>query len=165
MSRIKEGLIQKIAGVDQVIHTPARLVIIKALSELDDLDCVELARLTELSWGNLATHLNRLEASGYIQQIKGYLGKKPNTKVRLTELGMQAYTDWARTILAALPSRMNPELLFSSVEKLNEQKAETVTEPKLPPQPAMPKIFWFLPADHRWDSSMPPIDNLNQQYS
>lgn len=162
MSRLHERVIQKIGKLDQMIHIPARLMIIKALNELDRLDCVELAKLTDLSWGNLSSHLSRLEESGYIRQEKSWIGKKPNTRVEITDQGRKAFLAWAGDILAALPSQINKDLILDR-EPDQTQEELPLLLPKNPAEQGAAKVLWFLPTYHKWDISVPPIDSLNQQ--
>ena len=63
--------------IDQVIHAPARLMILALLYVVESLDYVFLKNQTGLSWGNISTHLTKLENAGYVTIEKGYQGKKP----------------------------------------------------------------------------------------
>lgn len=91
-----------LADIDQVIHAPARLMVLTYLYVVESADYVFLVRQTGLSWGNLATHLGRLEEAGYIQMIKGYRGKKPHTTIRLTERGRTAFREYKRSMQQVL---------------------------------------------------------------
>lgn len=84
--------------LDQVIHAPARLNIMMLLYVVDSLDYVFLKNQTGLSWGNLATHLGKLEESGYIRIQKGYQGKKPHSKIDLTPQGRSAFQDYRKSV-------------------------------------------------------------------
>jgi DNA-binding transcriptional ArsR family regulator len=44
-------------------------------------DYVFLKDQTGLSWGNLSTHIYKLEDAGYIAVEKGFNGKKPQTMI------------------------------------------------------------------------------------
>lgn len=87
-----------LAGIDQIIHTPARLRILMMLYVVESLDYVFLKNQTNMSWGNLATHLNKLEDAGYISVDKGYQGKKPQSKIQLTPQGRTAFRDYKNTL-------------------------------------------------------------------
>jgi DNA-binding MarR family transcriptional regulator len=98
--------LQPLASLDQVIHAPARLMILTYLYVVESADYVFLMRQTGLTWGNLATHLNRLEEAGYIEIQKTYRGKKPLTILRMTEHGraaFQAYKNNLQLVLNELP--------------------------------------------------------------
>lgn len=83
--------LQSLAELDQIIHAPARLMILTYLYVVESADYVYLMRLTKLSWGNLATHLAKIEEAGYILIEKEFLGKKPHSTIRLTEQGRSAF--------------------------------------------------------------------------
>lgn len=81
---------EEIAGADRLIHEPARLAIMTALSACRSADFTFLLRLTGLSKGNLSSHLSKLEEGGLVQVEKRFVKKTPNTLVSLTEKGQQA---------------------------------------------------------------------------
>ncbi|MBN1148860.1 MAG: transcriptional regulator [Anaerolineales bacterium] len=91
-----------LAGIDQVIHAPARLMVLSYLYVVDSVDYVFLMRLTGLTWGNLATHLSRLEEAGYIAIDKQFKGKKPHSTVRLTDQGRAAFREYKRSMQQVL---------------------------------------------------------------
>ena len=45
----------------------------------------------QLTDGNLSVHLKKLEEAGYVAAEKRFVGKKPNTRLRLTEAGRAAF--------------------------------------------------------------------------
>lgn len=95
-----------LAGLDQIIHAPARLMVLTYLYVVESADYVFLMRQTGLTWGNLATHLNKLEEAGYIEVQKTYKGKKPQSILRMTEQGrtaFQAYKKSLKQVLDDLP--------------------------------------------------------------
>jgi len=87
-----------LADIDQIIHAPARLRILMMLYVVESLDYVFLKNQTGLSWGNLATHLGKLEDAGYINIIKGYQGKKPQSQIQLTASGRKAFQRYKNTL-------------------------------------------------------------------
>ena len=76
--------------IDRVVHEPARLALLTALSACESADFLFLQRLTGLSKGNLSGHLGKLEAAGLVQIAKHFVGKMPRTSVRLTLEGRRA---------------------------------------------------------------------------
>jgi len=98
--------LQPLANIDQVIHSSARLMILTYLYVSESVDYVFLQRITGLTWGSLATHLNKLEEAGYIKMEKGYQGKKPHTLIRMSTQGrdaFRAYKDSLQQVLGSLP--------------------------------------------------------------
>jgi DNA-binding MarR family transcriptional regulator len=98
--------LQPLADLDQVIHAPARLMVLTYLYVVESVDYVFLKNVTGLTWGNLSTHLSKLEEAGYIDIEKGFEGKKPHTMIRLTERGraaFRAYKESMQQVLDDLP--------------------------------------------------------------
>jgi DNA-binding MarR family transcriptional regulator len=87
-----------LAGIDQVIHAPARLMVLTYLYVVESADYLFLQRMTGLTWGNLSAHLSRLEEAGYVAIAKGFQGKKPHTTLRLTEQGRAAFREYKRSM-------------------------------------------------------------------
>lgn len=95
-----------LAEIDQLIHAPSRLRVMTYLYVVDSIDFVYLKRLTGMSWGNLSTHLTKLEEGGYISLRKSFQDKKPNTMIQLTGEGREAfrrYKDGMQQALGNLP--------------------------------------------------------------
>jgi len=104
MSSAKKGeeIFRQIADIDRVVHEPARLMILLFLYSLESSDFLFLMRATELTWGNLSSHLTKLEEAGYIQIEKTFEGRKPRTLVRMTPDGRRAIKKYRTTIELAL---------------------------------------------------------------
>jgi DNA-binding HxlR family transcriptional regulator len=86
------------ADIDQVIHEPARLSIMSQLYVLESADFLFLMRQTGLTFGNLSSHLSKLEDVGYVTVKKEFAGRKPHTMLRLTEKGRAAFRKYARSM-------------------------------------------------------------------
>ena len=98
--------VNSLSEIDPIIHAPARLMVMTYLYVVDSLDFVYLKRITGLSWGNLSTHLTKLEDAGYVRMSKGFQGKKPKTMIELTKLGRDAfriYKEDMQQVLGDLP--------------------------------------------------------------
>ena len=67
------------SGLDRVIHEPARLALVAILSVVESADFIYLQHETELTKGNLSSHLTRLEEAGYVEIEKTYRGRVPLT--------------------------------------------------------------------------------------
>jgi DNA-binding MarR family transcriptional regulator len=77
--------------IDRMVHEPARLAILTLLYVIESADFTFLMNQTGLSWGNLSTHMSKLEEAGYIEVEKSFKGRRPNTNLRLTETGRRAF--------------------------------------------------------------------------
>jgi DNA-binding MarR family transcriptional regulator len=91
-----------LADIDQLVHAPARLTILALLYVVTKLDYVFLKNQSGLTWGNLATHLKKLEEAGYVEVLKGYQGKKPQSMIQLTTRGREAFRDYKRILQEVL---------------------------------------------------------------
>jgi DNA-binding MarR family transcriptional regulator len=94
--------LQPLADIDQIIHAPARLMVLTYLYVVDSADYVFLMRLTGLTWGNLSTHLAKLEEAGYITINKTFKGKKPHSTISLTREGRSAFREYKQSIQQVL---------------------------------------------------------------
>jgi DNA-binding HxlR family transcriptional regulator len=63
------------------------------LSVNDNADFNTMKELLGLTDGNLASHLRTLENVGYLAATKQFIGRKPNTKYAITELGKTAFKE------------------------------------------------------------------------
>ena len=91
---------------DKLIHEPARLLIMAHLFVVESADFLFLMRQTGMTFGNLSSHMSRLETAGYIDVEKEFVGKKPNTKLHLTEDGRAAFQEYRsnmRSVIGELP--------------------------------------------------------------
>ena len=81
-------------GPDEIIHQSMRLRMTAALNAQRKGDAMEFSELKKLlgaTDGNLATHLNALEAAGYVEVTKDFVGRKPRTRVALSAAGRKAF--------------------------------------------------------------------------
>jgi DNA-binding MarR family transcriptional regulator len=97
-----EPELHPLADIDKVIHAPPRLMVLTYLYVVESADYVFLLRLTGLTWGNLSTHLAKLEEAGYITMEKAFRGKKPHTTISLTEEGRAAFRAYKKSIQQVL---------------------------------------------------------------
>ena len=81
--------------IDRLVHEPARLAVMALLYVVESADFIFLMNQTELTWGNLSAHISRLEEAGYLEVEKTFKGKRPNTTLRLTADGRQAFRTYA----------------------------------------------------------------------
>jgi len=82
--------------IDRVVHEPARFALMALLYVVESADFTFLMNQTGLSWGNLSTHMSKLEEAGYINVEKSFKGKRPNTTLRLTTDGRSAFREYRR---------------------------------------------------------------------
>ena len=86
----------ELSHLDKLVHEPARLALLTALSAVAEADFTFLQRLTGLTQGNLGSHLARLEQAGLVDLRREFVGRQPRTHVRLTPDGRAALeAHWA----------------------------------------------------------------------
>ena len=97
-----DGFVSISASVDRLIHEPARLAIMTNLFVVESANATYLLQQTGLTWGNLGSHLTKLEEAGYVDVSKGYNAKRPETTISLTERGRLALVEYRDRLVAAL---------------------------------------------------------------
>ncbi len=82
-----------ISNLNKAFDSRVRLGIMSILSVNASADFNTMKELLDLTDGNLASHLKALENIGYIQSQKQFIGRKPNTKYIMTELGQDSFKE------------------------------------------------------------------------
>jgi hypothetical protein len=86
--------------LDHNLNSPIRLSIMAALAHVDDAEFQVLRDAIEVTDSTLSKQVTVLENAGYLDVTKGYVGKRPRTWLKATDLGRDAL----RHHLAALHS-------------------------------------------------------------
>jgi DNA-binding MarR family transcriptional regulator len=81
----------RIPEINKLIHEPARLILIANLYVIEEADFTYLLKQTGLTWGNLSSHMSKLQDAGYIQVTKSFKGNRPQTMLKLTAEGREAF--------------------------------------------------------------------------
>ena len=95
---------------DAIIHQPMRLKIVAALKVLplgERLEFVRLKAIVQATEGNLGAHIGTLENARYIKVEKDFNGKRPRTRVSLTEAGRRAYAEYVAFLRAILDGEVS----------------------------------------------------------
>ncbi|PTM58874.1 transcriptional regulator [Desmospora activa] len=89
---------QELAQLNKLVHEPARLSILTALSACTMAEFLFLQDLTGLTKGNLSSHLTKLENAGLVAVDKHFVRQKiPQTTIRITSEGRAAVENhWKR---------------------------------------------------------------------
>jgi DNA-binding MarR family transcriptional regulator len=94
----KDDELDAIQNIDKIIHEPARLLLMAHLFVVESADFLFLQRQTGLTWGNISSHLRKLENAGYVSVQKEFIDKKPHTTLKLTNEGREAFKDYRRNM-------------------------------------------------------------------
>ena len=87
-----------IQNIDKIIHEPARLLLMAHLFVVESADFLFLQRQTGLTWGNISSHLRKLENAGYVAVEKEFMDKKPHTTLKLTDKGRRAFKEYRKNM-------------------------------------------------------------------
>jgi DNA-binding HxlR family transcriptional regulator len=82
-----------IANLNKVFDSRIRLGIMSILSVNEQADFNTIKELLDITDGNLASHLKALENMDYIRSKKQFIGRKPNTKYEITDLGRDNFRE------------------------------------------------------------------------
>ncbi len=96
-----------IAKLNRLFESRYRLGIMSILMVNDWVDFLELKELLELSDGNLASHLKALEIAQYIDIRKQFVGKKPNTSYRVSDLGKIVFSEHFENLKLLIENQEN----------------------------------------------------------
>lgn len=92
------GGLPSIKEFDKLIHEPARMLIMANLYVVESADFLFIMRQTGMTFGNLSAHMSKLEDAGYIEVEKGFVGKRPNTRLSLTDEGRAAFEEYRKSM-------------------------------------------------------------------
>ncbi len=82
-----------IAGLNKIFDNRIRLGVMSSVVVNEEISFNDLKQLLEVTDGNLATHLQTLEESGFLKVHKGFVGRKTNTTYSITKAGERAFKD------------------------------------------------------------------------
>jgi len=80
-----------ISGLNKVFDSRIRLGIMSVLMVNDWVDFNSLKTLIDVTDGNLASHIAALEKNDLIEVRKQFVGRKPNTRYRVTHKGREEF--------------------------------------------------------------------------
>jgi len=84
----------EVKEIDKLIHEPVRLLLLAHLYVVESADFLYLMNQLGLTFGNLSSHMSKLEEAGYIDVEKEFVEKKPVTRLSLTDEGRVAFADY-----------------------------------------------------------------------
>ena len=88
--------------LDALVHSQVRLACLSILTGAEEAEFAYLRERCGASDGNLSVHLSKLEAAGYIQAKKHFVGKKPQSLYRITEKGRTAFSTYVQNLKSLL---------------------------------------------------------------
>jgi len=97
-SKTSDDELNAIQNIDKIIHEPARLLLMAHLFVVESADFLFLQRQSGLTWGNISSHLRKLENAGYVVVEKEFIDKKPHTTLKLTDKGRKAFKEYRKNM-------------------------------------------------------------------
>jgi DNA-binding MarR family transcriptional regulator len=98
---------EHLSALNRLVHEPARLAILTALSACEEADFLFLLNVTGLTKGNLSSHLSKLEQANLVLIRKAFEDRRPVTYVRLTDeghAGLAEYWDRIDEVRKGIPA-------------------------------------------------------------
>ena len=80
-----------ISDLNKAFDNKVRLGIMSVLMAKNESDFNNLKSILGVTDGNLASHLKALEKEHYVEVVKQFIERKPNTKYLVTEAGRLAF--------------------------------------------------------------------------
>lgn len=96
------GIIDKL---NKDFESRVRLGIMSVLMVNDWIDFTEMKSLLNITDGNLASHSSALEKAEYIEIKKEFVGKKPKTSYRVTNLGRASFVSHLNSLEKLIKSK------------------------------------------------------------
>src|SRR3546814_14688379 len=109
MKHEAQDAIDAVLAVDRLVHEPARLAILTVLGGAELVAFGFLETVCRLSKGNLSSHLSKLEAAGLVSIDKSFRGKRPLTRVAITDQGRNPREPYRRQVAALTNSPHTPK--------------------------------------------------------
>ena len=89
---------------DKLVHQPTRLQIFAHLYANGETSFTDLKSALEITEGNLASHIERMEDAGCVAVEKQFVDRKPQTTYHLTETGSDLFEDHVQTLESLIDS-------------------------------------------------------------
>lgn len=94
-----------IEDLNKAFESRIRLGIMSILMVNDWEDFATLKETLDITDGNLASHIQALEKSGFVEVKKQFVGKKPNTSYAATRAGRKAFNEHLNGLEQLLKNR------------------------------------------------------------
>lgn len=88
--------------LNPLLHSQLRLAIMSILMNVEEADFVYLKEKTEATSGNISVQLDKLASAEYIVVNKSFVGKKPRTTCRITDIGKEAFEEYINALRSYL---------------------------------------------------------------
>ncbi len=84
--------------LNAILHSQLRLAIVSLLVSEDKADYNRIKAVTQATSGNISIQIKKLEEAGYITVTKTFKDNYPNTELRLTKKGLDAFEQYVKDL-------------------------------------------------------------------
>lgn len=88
----------------KAFESRVRLGVMSALAVNESLDFTALKEFLDVTDGNLATHIKKLEQENFVKVEKAFIDNKPNTKYSMTPEGRTAFENHLKVLESIINS-------------------------------------------------------------
>lgn len=88
--------------LNPILHSQLRLAIVSLLISVTEAEFTFLKEKTNATAGNLSVQINKLKEVGYIDVVKQFKDNYPQTTCKITEKGIDAFTEYVRNLQSYL---------------------------------------------------------------
>ncbi|WP_436929733.1 winged helix-turn-helix domain-containing protein [Halosimplex halobium] len=87
---------------DKLVHQPTRLQIFAYLYQHGETSFPDLKEALDVTEGNLASHIGKMEEADCVAVEKQFVDRKPQTTYELTDLGREKFEEHIGTLEALI---------------------------------------------------------------
>jgi DNA-binding MarR family transcriptional regulator len=87
---------------DKLVHQPTRLQIFAYLYQHGETSFPDLKEALDVTEGNLASHIQKMEDADCVAVEKQFVDRKPQTTYQLTDLGEEKFEEHVGTLEALI---------------------------------------------------------------
>ena len=92
-------------GLDEQLNAPVRLSLLALLAQVENAEFGTVRDALDVSDSVLSKQVSQLESVGYVDVVKGYVGKRPRTWLSATDAGraaLRVHLDALRAVVGGL---------------------------------------------------------------
>lgn len=89
-------------SLDPLLHSELRLAVMSILISVEEADFVYLREKTNATAGNLSVQIDKLSEAGYIEEERGFQGKRTRTVCKITPAGVTAFEKYVEALKSYL---------------------------------------------------------------
>lgn len=98
--------VPELPELNPVVHGKLRLAVLSLLTTVEEAEFTWLRERTGSTDGNLGAQLAALEQAGYVAAKRKFVGRKPQSRYRLTEAGRKALVEYVQALKQLLGAVM-----------------------------------------------------------